>query len=298
MVTVRLGVDIGGSKTDVVIVDDAGRVLHRHVRPSGFGSDVVLGNVAAAVAEVCAAAGITPADADSIGVGVPGSVLDGVVTYAQNLGIARLNLADELSTLWGVRPTLDNDVNAAAVGAWITEGAGHDSIALLNLGTGLAAGIILDGRLWRGARGTVGEIGMISLDPTAPEGPDGIRGGLETYASGSGIAWQAGGEPAESVLARADLDADAAQIRERLFEAMATAVRILILTLDVEEVVVGGGLTRMGPSLLEGARRVMREWERTSGFMVSVDLTARMRMVDPDTPLAAIGAAMRGAGRG
>ncbi len=56
MVTMRLGVDIGGTKTDAVIVDDAGRVQHRYVRPSGFGAEVVLGNVAAAVAETCAAA--------------------------------------------------------------------------------------------------------------------------------------------------------------------------------------------------------------------------------------------------
>lgn len=294
----RLGVDIGGTKTDAVLVDEAGRVLHRHVRPTGFGPEVVLTNVTGAVDEVCASAGIEASDVDSIGVGAPGSVLDGVVTYAQNLGITRLDLAQELAARWGVLPTVDNDVNAAAVGAWVTAGAGKDSIALLNLGTGLAAGVILDGRLWRGARGSVGEIGMISFDPAGPEGPDGLRGGLETCASGSGISWQAGGESAESLLARADADADAALIRDRLFEAVATAVRVLILTLDVEEVLVGGGLTRMGPSLMEGARRVMREWERRSDFMSSLDLTARTRMLDPDVPLAAIGAAMRGAGRG
>ncbi|MCB2411717.1 ROK family protein [Demequina sp. TTPB684] len=294
----RLGVDIGGTKTDAVVVDDDGRVLHRHVCLSGSGAAAVLANVTDAVDQVCAQAGISPNALESIGVGAPGSVVDGVVTYAQNLDIARLDLAQELEKAWGVRPTVDNDVNAAAVGAWVTAGGGKDSIALLNLGTGLAAGVILDGRLWRGARGSVGEIGMISFDPAGPEGPDGLRGGLETCASGSGIAWQAGGEPAESVLARADNDADAAQIRDRFFEAVATAVRVLILTFDVEEVLVGGGLTRMGPTLMEGARRVMRDWERRSDFMRSLDLTARTRVLDPDVPLAAIGAAMRGAGRG
>ncbi len=298
MVAVRLGVDIGGTKTDAVIVDDLGTVVHRDVRLTGSGRQAVLANVAGAVDAVCGAAGIEPHHADSIGVGVPGSVVDGVVTHAQNLGITRLDLGAELAALWGVRPSVDNDVNAAAVGAWVTAGAGHDCLALLNLGTGLAAGVILDGRLWRGARGAVGEIGMISFDPSGPDGPDGLRGGLETCASGSGIAWQAGGESAESVLARADVDADAALIRERLFEAVATAVRVLVLTLDVEEVLLSGGLTRMGPGLIEGARRVMREWERRSEFMSSLDLTARTRMLDPDAPLAAIGAAMTGAGRG
>jgi len=167
-------VDIGGTKIDAVIVDDAGHVLHRHVRPTGSGPEAVLANVRGAVGKVCSAAGIEPSHAESIGVGVPGSVVDGVV----NLGVTRLDLARELTAAWGVRPTVDNDVNAAAVGAWVTAGATHDSIAFLNLGTGLAAGIILDGRLWQGARGTVGEIGMISFDPVGPEGPDGIPGGL------------------------------------------------------------------------------------------------------------------------
>ncbi len=294
----RLGVDIGGTKTDAVIVDEAGRVLHRHVRPSGSGAAEVLANVVGAVDAVCTEAGIVPGEAESIGVGIPGSVLDGVVTYALNLGITRWDLAQELAAKWGVRPLVDNDVNAAAVGAWVTAGAGRDSIAFLNLGTGLAAGIILDGKLWQGARGTVGEIGMISFDPAGPEDADGLPGGIETCASGNGISWQAGGEPAESVLARADVDTDAAVIRERLFESLATAVRVLILTLDVEEVLIGGGLTRMGPGLIEGARSVMRGWERHSEFMLSVDLPGRTRMLDPDVPLAAIGAAMRGAGRG
>ena len=92
----RLGVDIGGTKTDAVIVDDAGRVAYRDVRPTGSGVDAVLANVTDAVQSVCAAAGMTPSQAESIGVGVPGSVVDGVVTLAQNLDIARVDLAHEL----------------------------------------------------------------------------------------------------------------------------------------------------------------------------------------------------------
>ncbi len=294
----RLGIDIGGTKTDAVLVDDAGVVSHRLTRPTPKGPDAVLDAVARVAEDLCAEAGLTPATVASIGLGVPGSVLDGVVSHAQNLGIDRLDMAGALRERWGVTPVVDNDVNAAAVGAWIASGSSERSIALLNLGTGLAAGIILDGRLWRGSRGTAGEIGMLSMDLNGPEGPDGLRGGLETCASGSGISWQAGGEPAASVMARAATDADAAAIQDRMFHAVATAVRVLVLTLDVEEVLIGGGLTRMGPQLIEGARRVMREWERGSRFMSSVDLTARTTMMDPEVPIAAIGAAMRGAGRG
>ncbi|WNM23955.1 ROK family protein [Demequina capsici] len=294
----HLGIDIGGTKTDAVLVSPDGVVLHRHVVPSGKGNGEVVTQAVLAAATVCDAAGISPGDAASVGVGIPGSVLDGVVSHAQNLGITRLDLASSLAEAWGVRPVVDNDVNAGAVGAWVAAGGEARSIAFLNLGTGLAAGLILDGKVWRGARGAAGEIGHISVDPHGPLGPDSLPGGLETYASGSGVALQSGGAPAVQVLAAADTDAGSARIREGLFFGVATAVRLLVLTLDVEEVLLGGGLTRMGEPLLDGTRRVIRGWERNSRFLASVDLTARMSVLDPETPVAAIGAAMRGAGRG
>src|SRR5690606_42029336 len=79
------------------------------------------------------------------------------------------------------------------------------SVADLNVGTGLAAGIILGGRLWRGVRGAAGEIGHISINPAGPVGADGLAGGLETYASGSGMVqqWGTSGAHAEDVLAAA-----------------------------------------------------------------------------------------------
>ncbi len=296
--SLHLGVDIGGTKSDAVLVDQDGRVLHRHVLPSGQGDDEVVAQALDAIGLVCADAGIAVAEADSVGIGIPGSVLDGVVSHAQNLGITRLDLAGALEDAWGVRPVVDNDVNAGAVGAWVAADGGLRSIAYLNLGTGLAAGLVLDGKVWRGARGAAGEIGHVSVDPHGPLGPDSLPGGLETYASGSGIALQAGGAPAAQVLSAADSDERAAAIRDGLFYGVASAVRLLVLTLDVEEVLLGGGLTRMGEPLLEGARRVIRGWERQSSFLASVDLTARVRVLDPDIPVAAVGAAMRGAGRG
>ncbi|WP_084124324.1 ROK family protein [Demequina sp. NBRC 110054] len=296
--SLHLGIDIGGTKSDAVLVDQDGRVLHRHVLPSGQGDDEVVAQALAAISLVCADAGIAVTEADSVGVGIPGSVLDGVVSHAQNLGITRLDLAGALADAWGVRPVVDNDVNAGAVGAWVAADGGLRSVAYLNLGTGLAAGLVLDGKVWRGARGAAGEIGHVSIDPHGPLGPDSLPGGLETYASGSGIALQAGGAPAAQVLSAADSDERAAAIREGLFYGVASAVRLLVLTLDVEEVLLGGGLTRMGEPLLEGARRVIRGWERQSSFLASVDLTARVRVLDPDIPVAAVGAAMRGAGRG
>jgi predicted NBD/HSP70 family sugar kinase len=209
--------------------------------------------------------------------------------------VERLDLAGALSEAWGRRPVIENDVNAAAVGAWILAGDGDRSVTYLNLGTGLAAGVIIGGRLWRGARGAAGEIGHVSVDPMGPTGPDGLPGGLEAYAGGVGIALTAGdGRSAAEILA--DPTADAA--RRALFFGVASAIRVLVLTIDVEEVIIGGGITRMGDTLREGIRAQLDEWSAASGFLRSLDLGNRFRLLETDQPVAAIGAAMVGAGRG
>ncbi|WP_296664711.1 ROK family protein [Demequina sp.] len=296
----HLGIDIGGTKTDAVVVDAAGVVLARHRLPSGTGASAVIGAALEAGREACARAGVGPA-AVTVGIGSPGTVADGVVSHALNLGIDRADVAGDFAAAWGTRPVVDNDVNAAALGAWTVHGDGAGSMAYLNLGTGLAAGIVLDGRLWRGARGGAGEIGHVSVDPAGPVGSDGLPGGLETYASGSGLALQWGVEGAagpDIVAAAAAGDPRARQICDGAFFGLASSVRVLVLTLDVELVVIGGGMAAWGAPLLDGARSILDAWAATSPFLASLDLGARLRTMDLDVPIAAIGAAMLGGGRG
>jgi len=297
---VHLGIDIGGTKTDVVVTEASGAVLHRYRTATGYGPEAVLATTLAAVDRLCSEAAIDPRDAQSIGVGIPGAISDGEVRHAVNLGIERLGLASALHDAWGVTPAVDNDVNCAAVGAWTLAGDGGLSLAYLNLGTGLAAGIIVNGKVWRGARGAAGEIGHISVNPYGPEDGDGLRGNLETYASGSGILrqWGKPGTAVSDILAAADRDPVAAEILDRLYQGVAAAVRMLVLTVDVEEVVIGGGLAALGDTLLAGTCDVLNEWASHSPFLRSVQLDQRVRILDTDQPVAAIGAAMRGAGHG
>ncbi|WP_236683478.1 ROK family protein [Demequina aurantiaca] len=295
-----MGVDIGGTKTDVVVTDASGTVSQRHRVPSGQGNDAVVAATLEAVAYVCAEADIGIADVESVGIGVPGAVIDGVVTHAYNLGVERLDVATTLGEAWGITPVVDNDVNAAAVGAWILTGNGNRSMAFLNLGTGLAAGIVLDGKVWRGRRGAAGEIGHIAIDPSGPLDAEGTPGAIETYASGSGIVRQWGGNTtAEEVLRAATLGDPAAEIiRDRLFYGIASAVRVLVLTLDVDEVILGGGLTKWGEPLMTGTLAVLNEWQERSAFLNSLCLSERVQALDSTEPVAAVGAAMMGAGRG
>jgi predicted NBD/HSP70 family sugar kinase len=293
----RVGVDIGGTNTDAVVLDDAGAIVHSLRMPTGWGEDAVLGTATAVIRQLADAAGIEPSEFTSIGVGIPGAVdaERGTVTHARNLGVQLLELGTLLEANLGAAVRVENDVNAAALGAFHQVGlAETDSLAYLNLGTGLAAGLVLGGQLWRGSRGAAGEIGHILIDPAGPLDDDGQPGALEVLASGSGIASQRPGSVTEMLAAAAAGDEQAIEIRRRMFEGVASAVRILVLTVDVDVVVIGGGISNMGEELLSAVRAIVADWEATSPFITSLGLGERIRILPPNSSTAATGAAWLG----
>ena len=301
MNAVRIGVDVGGTKTEAVVVADDGGVLERVRLPTGFGAEAVIASTIAAVTGLADAAGFSLSDIGTIGVGIPGAVdsATGRVSHALNLGLEQLELGAELSRRLGTPVRVENDVNAAALGAfYLLEQPASGSMAYLNLGTGLAAGLVLRGELWRGARGGAGEIGHILIDPGGPLDLDGQAGALEAMASGSGIARQwgrGGGNAVSAVLDAADAgEAEAIVIRRRLFEGVANSVRILVLTVDVDLVVVGGGISSLGARVLDGVDGIFAEWSARSTFIASLALSERVRLLPSHAPVAALGAAHLG----
>ncbi|MBU1588627.1 MAG: ROK family protein [Actinobacteria bacterium] len=299
--TLRVGIDIGGTKTDAVAIAPTGEILQRLRLPTGFGPEAVLETAVSAVTQLGELAHTEVASFASIGIGIPGAVDNGTgrVTHAVNLGLEGLELGAELTARLGRPVRIDNDVNAAALGAFhLLEKHENLSMAYLNLGTGLAAGIVIDGRVWRGSRGTAGEIGHIPVDPNGPECPCGQRGCLEMLASGSAIArqWPTDDpKPARSLFAAAAAgDPHALEIKNRFVENVAAAVRLLVLTVDVDSVVIGGGLSSLGPILLDDVRAVLASWEAASGFLASTELSTRVAIVPVDFPAAAFGAALVG----
>lgn len=311
----HIGIDIGGTKTDAVVIDGRGAMLQQLRLTTGYGPDAVLQTAVDAVTRVAELAGIRVDEAASIGIGVPGRVdsVAGRVAHAVNLGVDGLDLGEELSARLGSPVRVENDVNAAALGAYHlleAEGwpagtgagwpAGHEhSMAYLNLGTGLAAGIVVAGRLWRGSRGTAGEIGHIPVDPAGPLCPCGQRGCLELMASGSAIARQWPTEhpqPAQHLFEAADAgDPLAIEVRRGLLENVSSAVRVLVLTVDVDVVVIGGGIASLGPALLDGVRSVLVHRAQESPFLASLELADRVRLMPTGFPSAAVGAAFVGA---
>jgi len=293
----RVGVDIGGTKTEAVTLASDGSVVGRIRLATGTGDVAVVETAVAAVTALAAQSDLRIQDFSTIGIGVPGAVepVSGVVSHAINLGVERLELGAELASRFGTDVRVENDVNAAALGAFfLLDRPATSSMAYLNLGTGLAAGLVLGGQLWRGARGAAGEIGHILVDPAGPIDLDGQHGGLEVVASGSGIARQWGSDVSSLLEAAAAGDATAIGIRQRLYDGVASAVRILVLTVDVDIVVIGGGLSGLGDNLMTGVVDVLDGWAATSPFIRSLDLAPRLQLLPANSPVAAVGAAHLG----
>jgi len=294
----RVGVDVGGTKVLAALLDGS-QVIGQSRRDSVPGHDGVLAAVAATVREVCAAAGVAPADLEGVGVGVPGLVdpVAGVVSHAVNLGIVEpLALADLLGAELGVPVVVGNDLNVAALGAARLLGLGGD-LALLALGTGLAAGLVLDGRLRRGATGAAGEVGHVTYRPDGPICSCGQRGCLELYASGSALdaAWESRSGrpvPAEVFEAAADGDPTAVALRDAFADAVAAAVLVLVLSTDVEHVVLGGGVAGVGPALLDAVSDALTRRAASSAFLRSLAVPDRLALVPGGAPVGPVGAAL------
>lgn len=292
-----IGMDIGGTKTAAVVIDAEGRLGASAQLPTVGGNEGVLRTALRAVDSLAEQSGCEIADFASIGIGVPGQVDPelGKMRNAYNLGVESLALAPLLHERIGVAVSIDNDVTAAAIGAAHLMGL-DGTVAYLNLGTGLSAGLVQHGRPLRGARGLAGEIGHLPVDPRRRSCPCGQLGCLETVASGSALKrhWPAGGEHPGWVLtdAAASGDAEALQALELLVEGAASAVRALGVTLAPDTVVIGGGLRKIGEPLIEGIRSTLEGWAAESEFLAGFELAQRLRVLPGDMPAATVGAAL------
>jgi glucokinase len=310
------GLDVGGTKTlAVAIVADPGAtpapdgegVAHPAVvatvrRPTGVGGgDRLLASTADVLADLAHAAGVALDGFAAVGVGVPGLVdrAAGTVRHAINLGLddTPVPLAEHLRSRARAPVVVDNDVNLAAVGAAVALGCRGD-LAYLSVGTGLAAGLVLDGRPRRGAHGAAGEIGHLPVDPHGPPCECGQRGCLEVLASGTAIAarWAAddGELSATSALlaAAADGDPAAVAVLDDVAGHLAGAVALLAQTVDPDVIVLGGGVAEAGPGLLEAVRRALRDRAARSPVLAAIDLANRVALVPDGVHAGALGAAV------
>jgi glucokinase len=297
----RVGLDIGATKTLGAVLDADGTVIAQARRDTLRGGDGVLAS-ATTVLELLAAA-VDGARPPQIGIGIPG-IVDrhrGAVSHAVNLGLGDwFPLAERLADRTGASVLIENDVRAATWGAHVLSGA--DDMAYLSLGTGFAAGLVLDGVLRRGAHGVAGEIGHVPVDPDGALCSCGQRGCLELSAAASALtaAWPTDGEtsPAKALFAAAASGNPAAvAVRGRFAAGVADGIRMVGLAVDPDVIIIGGGVADLGEPLLAAVTAALRAQAATSPFLGALDLAARVRLIPVGVPVGAIGAAMIGDAR-
>ena len=296
---VLIGIDIGGTKTHGVAFGPGYRTLAEHRAPTpGDGGESVAAGVNDVITQLSRRLdGRTIA---GIGIGVPGLVdrSRGRVRAAVNLGIGDepLDLAARIAAAHPVPCRIDNDVNVGALGARQLLAPDVADLAYLSIGTGVAAGVILGGRLRRGHSGVAGEIGHFPIVSDGPRCDCGLDGCLEAVASGRAIGrrWASGPgrSPAESLVDAAEAgDERAAAVLAELGDHLASAVYLLGVTYDVGRIVIGGGVADVGPRLLRPVRSGLARLEARSALVRSLDLPSRVTLT-PAGPVGAVGAAV------
>src|SRR4051812_2834848 len=188
-----IGVDLGGTKVLAGAVDDGLRVHHRARRlVRGTDRSTLLDTVAEAVLEARNAA---PTEAGAVGVGLPAVLdLERTARFSTHLPLEGVPFADELRERVGLPVSVDNDTNLALLAehrAGSARGARH--ALMLTLGTGIGGALLVDGELYRGARGGAGELGHVVVDVDGPrcQGKCPNRGCLEVMASGTALEREA-----------------------------------------------------------------------------------------------------------
>lgn len=283
-----LGVDVGGTKIAVAVVD--GVTATRSVeRPTSTGStEELLDGIEAAVRGVIEEAG-EPA---AIGVGVPSQIEyeTGTVETSVNIPLAGVPLRAELGRRFGVPVFVDNDANCAALAEAHMLGESH--LVMITLGTGVGGGVVIDGLTFRGAHGLGAELGHVTINSDGPPCPGNCpnRGCLEAYCSGqalerdatelaqdkpdSGLAGRIGPDGRvsgrELVAAADDGDPDALLLIENFARMLGVGIATFVNVFEPDRLAIGGGLSRASHLFLDravqeaGARALPALWKRVT----------------------------------
>jgi predicted NBD/HSP70 family sugar kinase len=267
-----VGIDFGHSHVQVAVADLAHNLLAERLRllDVGHRATEALDASVAMVDEVLGEAGVRRANIVGAGIGIPGPVdpVRGTVGSATILpGWVGLRIGAEMKERLEMPVEIENDANMGAL-AELTWGAGRDcsNFAYIKASTGIGAGIVIDGKLLRGASGTAGEIGHTTLDEGGALCYCGNRGCLETVASGPAIIELVGNSHGErlnlgmviALAAKGDV-----RCRRAISDAgreIGVAVAGLCNLINPERVVVGGLLSRAGDLVLDPIRESIRRY--------------------------------------
>ena len=271
------GVDLGGTTVKIAYFDDRGAMLDKWEIPTVTANDgaQILPDIAASIDSYVKEKNIDRQSILGVGIGVPGPVNHhGVVNKCINLGWGVFNIEQALQELTGFPVKAGNDANVAALGeCWKGGGQGCENMVFATLGTGVGGGIVLGGNVLHGVHGAGGEIGHMVLNRDETERCGcGKQGCVEQYCSATGVV-----RIAKKLLAASDVpsslrsleeitckdvfdagkagDELALQILEQVFAYMGEFLADICAVVDPEMIVLGGGVSKAGQPLLDGAKR-------------------------------------------
>jgi len=296
-VSLTIGVDVGGTKVLGGVVDPQGKVIETARQPTPADDVAATRDTIVTVARELAA----KHDVEAVGIGAAGWIdaSRSTVLFAPNLAWRQEPLRDYVQAALGVPVVVENDANAAA---WAEFGFGaaedaDDSMVMLTVGTGIGGGIVLGGRLLRGAHGIAAENGHVNAVPDGHPCGCGRFGCLEQYASGSALVRyartaaaatperaelllsKAGGDPAEitgPMVTAAALSGDdvAVEAFHEIGRWLGQGLVDLVQLFDPQVLVIGGGVIEAGELLMTPTRLAFREQLAQRGHSPYADLRA------------------------
>jgi glucokinase len=289
------GLDVGGTKTAALLVDTSNCILGQAIVPTHAASpNELLTTIAQAIYAALAEANATPQQIQSIGMGVPGQVdpTTGIVKLAVNLNLAAFPLGPTVSAQFNVPTFMENDVRTATIGAfdYLCQTEPVQSMAYLSIGTGIAAGLILNGRLYRGHNGMAGEIGHMPIEPDGQLCNCGLHGCLETIVAGPAIVRQMMlADPQTEIQNAGNVYREAAQgnpaarkVIQRVSQHLSQAIQWLFMTYDVEKIVIGGGVSRSGDAFLAPILHELAHLRQQSTLAAELLLDKKLHLIPPD----------------
>ncbi|WP_105955956.1 ROK family glucokinase [Apilactobacillus quenuiae] len=286
MVRKLIGIDLGGTTTKLAFLTDSGEILDKWAITtdvSANGSKIVP-NIIKSITQKMENSDHKIDDFVGIGMGTPGSVdlANGTVVGAYNLNWKTTqNIKDQIEQALGLPFSVDNDANVASLGEyWQGAGSKDSDVVFVTLGTGVGGGVIINGELAHGVNGGAGEIGHITVEPGGFMCTCGKRGCLEQYASATGVVNVAkslsteftgnsrlkemivNGEEITSkiVFFLADNgDIFANQVVDRVCYFLGLALANVGNTLNPGNIVIGGGVSNAGNTLLQPTTKYFQE---------------------------------------
>ncbi len=258
-----IGVDIGGTKVAIAIVDSTGKMIEK----SKITTDLtinpkeMINRISQEIEQNIKLSGVPLQAITGIGIGAPGPIdisKSMVVSPPNLMNWADIPIVEWFEEKWSLPIFFDNDANAAALGEkWIGAAQNNNEFIYMTISTGIGAGIFVDGKILHGKKGNAGDIGHIVVDPSFGKCICGQFGCIESIASGTAIARRGSEIIGKDMSTKEIFDlyekghVEIVPFMDKIFRSLGAACVTIINLFDTEKIIIGGGVSNVGNLLFD-----------------------------------------------